>query len=120
MHDPIINEAKEIAGELWEDPGVREQYDKINADPQPELVDPDTLFFEPKIFNHDKFRKVVRGEITQKELAAKLGLTQARVSVILKQGDRMTLSQYLSICEAINQDPAQFLQANSLIENTPQ
>lgn len=60
-------------------------------------------------FNHDQFRKTVRGEITQKELAAKLGLTQSRVSVILKQGDRMTLTQYLSICEAINQDPSQFI-----------
>ena len=39
MHDPIFDESKEIAEALWKDPGVREQYDKINADPLPELPD---------------------------------------------------------------------------------
>jgi len=59
-------------------------------------------------FDHLKFRRTVRGEITQTELAAKLGLTQARVSAILQKGKRMTIEQLEQICEVLEKEPTQF------------
>ena len=59
-------------------------------------------------FNHTKFRKAVRGEITQAELAAKLGIKQDAVSRILKRGNQMKIEQFENICEAINRKPTQF------------
>ncbi|MDE0400315.1 MAG: helix-turn-helix transcriptional regulator, partial [Candidatus Poribacteria bacterium] len=59
-------------------------------------------------FNHDLFRKAVRGEMTQVELAAKLGLPPQNVSRLLRRGNQMKVEHLEMICKAIGRNPTEF------------
>lgn len=57
----------------------------------------------------EKLRKTVRGEMTQQELGEKIGLPQNEVSRILRAGERMKVSHFLTICGALEMYPGNFL-----------
>ena len=52
-------------------------------------------------FNQAAFRKAIRREFTQEELAAKLGKTQQNVSAMVRRGSEMKISQFIQIINAL-------------------
>jgi len=71
----------------------------------------------------DRFRKVVRGETTQTELADKLGIAQSEVSRLVRRGGKMKVDQFLAICAAIGYEPSAFFQEAvdpTLLINNPE
>ena len=52
-------------------------------------------------FNQASFRKAIRREFTQEELAAKLGKTQQNVSAMVRRGSEMKISQFIQIINAL-------------------
>lgn len=52
---------------------------------------------------------MVRNDIRQKTVSADAGMTQAKLSQLLNGRRRMTVDDYLLICQALNRDPRFFM-----------
>lgn len=59
---------------------------------------------------YDKMRDfVVRNDLSQRVIAANMGITESQVSLLLNGKRRLTVEDYLSFCQAISVSPTKFL-----------
>lgn len=67
----------------------------------------------PKTFNQPKFAKFCR-TVTQSDIADKLGLKSRQlVSHRLRNLDKLTVVDFLAICELIDEQPESFIEQQS-------
>lgn len=58
-------------------------------------------------FDKQRFRRACRG-VKQKDLAPVLGINQSNVSKLMRNLERIQLTDFLKICEYLEEEPTRF------------